>query len=181
MSGFDVDFTRLLSKLQKVSGAVQLAVEDTSAKAAEEILEKSIEFASGPMNPDWKAQQARTAKETTAKQGGKRVTKVFKNNFDYLWYQFVKTEGRADPPWPVSVNTDTFRRAHKSERIGRGIWRVYGDSDVANYFAHVHDGTMHMKGRPTIGKAVQEFKASRRIQEIGRDMMQKRLKEAGLI
>ncbi|WP_309479170.1 HK97-gp10 family putative phage morphogenesis protein [Brevibacillus agri] len=174
---FDVDYSRLLAKLQNVSHAVQQAVEDTSAKAAEEIHEKAIEYASGPMNPDWKARQARTARRSDVKNGGRRVVKVFKDNAEYLWYREVMREGRTDAPWPVSANTGTFRQAHKRERIGRGVWRVYGDSKTANYFAYVHNGTIHMKPRPTIGKAVQEFKQSRRVQEIGRVMLQKRLRE----
>jgi len=173
----DVDFSRLLSKIQRINSAVQLAVEDTSAKAAEEILEKAIEYASGPMNPDWKAKQARTAQRDSVKNGGKRVAKHFKNNADYLWYREVMHEGKADPPWPVSVNTGTFRRAHKSERIGKGVWRVYGDSKIARYFGYVHDGTIYLKPRPTIGKAVQEFRQSGRIKEIGRQMLRKRLQE----
>jgi len=173
----DVDFSRLLSKIQRINNAVQLAVEDTSAKAAEEILEKAIEYASGPMNPDWKAKQARTAQRDSVKNGGKRVDKHFKNNADYLWYREVMYEGKADPPWPVSVNTGTFRRAHKSERIGKGVWRVYGDSKIARYFAYVHDGTIRLKPRPTIRKAVQEFNQSSRIKEIGHQMLRKRLQE----
>ncbi|WP_429845340.1 hypothetical protein [Brevibacillus sp. FIR094] len=173
--GFDVDFSRLLAKMQQVNHAVQQAVEDTAAKAAEEIHEKAIEYASGPMNPDWKAQQARTAKRANVKNGGKRVTKVFKDNAEYMWYREVMQEGRGNAPWPVSVNTGTFRRAHKRERVSKGVWKVYGDSKVAKYFAWVHNGTIRMKPRPTIGKAVQEFNQSGRIQEIARTMIRKRL------
>ncbi|WP_103110702.1 hypothetical protein [Brevibacillus reuszeri] len=172
---FDVDFSGLLAKMQRVSQAVQQAVEDTSAKASEEIHEKAIEYASGPMNPDWKAQQARTAKRDNVRNGGKRVVKVFKDNAEYLWYREVMHEGKGDAPWPVSVNTGTFRRAHKRERVGKGVWRVYGDSKISRYFAYVHDGTIRMKGRPTIGKAVQEFNQSGRIKQIGRAMLQKRM------
>ncbi|MGW9128157.1 hypothetical protein ACWGPW_24600 [Paenibacillus chitinolyticus] len=172
---FDVDYSRLLAKMQRVSQAVQQAVEDTSAKAAEEIHEKAIEYASGPMNPDWKAKQARTAKRKNVRNSGKRVAKVFKNNAKYQWYREVMHEGKGDAPWPVSVNTNTFRSAHKRERVRRGVWRVYGDNKVANYFSNVHDGTIHMKGRPTIGKAVEEFNQSGRIKEIGRAMLQKRM------
>ncbi len=174
---FDVDFSGLLAKMSQISQAVQQAVEDTVAKAAEEVQEKAIEYASGPMNPDWKARQARTANRDSVKNGGKRVARVFKDNAQYLWYREVMHEGRAEPPWPVSVNTGTFRRAHKSERVGKGVWRVYGDSKVARYFGWVHDGTIHLKPRPTIAKAVQEFKQSGRIKEIVRDMLRKRLQE----
>lgn len=172
---FDVDFNGLLSKMQRISQAVQEAVEDTSAKAAEEIHEKAIEYASGPMNPDWKAKQARTANRDSVRQGGKRVALHFKDNAEYLWYREVMHEGKGTPPWPVSVNTGTFRRAHRRERIRKGVWRVFGDSKIARYFSYVHDGTIRMKGRPTIGKAVQEFNQTGRIKEIGRTMIKKRL------
>jgi hypothetical protein len=172
---FDVDFSGLLTKMQRVSQAVQQAVEDTAEKAAEEIHEKAIEYASGPMNPDWKAKQARTAKRDSVRNGGKRIAMHFKDNAEYLWYREVMHEGKSDPPWPVSVNTGTFRRAHRRERVKKGVWRVFGDSKIARYFSHVHDGTIRMKGRPTIGKAVQEFKQSGRIREIGRAMLRKNL------
>lgn len=171
----DVDFSGLLAKMQRVSQAVTQAVEDTSAKVSEEIHEKAIEYASGPMNPDWKAKQARTAKRGNVKNGGKRITHHFKDNAQYMWYREVMTEGRGNAPWPVSVNTGTYRRAHKRERIRKGVWRVYGDSKIARYFSWVHDGTVRMKGRPTIGKAVQEFNQSGRIKEIGRAMIKKHL------
>lgn len=178
----DADLSGLFDKLQRLSRAAQQTVEDTAEKAAEEIHEKAIEYASGPMNPEWKQRQARTAKLESASQRQRRkVVLHFKDDAQYQWYKEVMHEGRADPPWPVSVNTAHFLRAHKRERIGRGVWRVYGDSSVANYFGYVHDGTIHMKGRPTIGKAVQEFKESRRIREIGRDMLHKNLKNEGLV
>ncbi|MED1954880.1 hypothetical protein [Brevibacillus centrosporus] len=174
---FDVDFSGLITKMQKVSQAVKQAVEDTSEKASEEIHEKALEYASGPMNPDWKTKQARTAKRSDVKKGGKRISKVFKDNAEYMWYREVMHEGKADPPWPVSVNSGFYRNAHKRERVSMGVWRVYGDSKVANYFAHVHNGTIYMKPRPTIGKAVQEFNQSGRIKEISRTMLQKHLRK----
>lgn len=175
----EMDFSRFIQKAQRISQAITSAVEETSAKAAEEILEKAIEYASGPMNPEWKQRQARTAKLETAKQRPKRVTQRFKNDAEYQWYREVMHEGKQDAPWPVSVNTNHFRTAHKREKLGRGVWRVYGDSQVANYFKCVHNGTIYLKPRPTIGKAVQEFKESGRVREIAREKIRTKLREVG--
>lgn len=176
----DMDFSRFFQKVERIQQAVTASVEESSAKAAEEILEKAVEYASGPMNPEWKQRQARTAKMDSANQRPKRITKRFNNDAEYQWYREVVYEGKSDAPWPVSVNTGQFRRAHKSERIGRGVWRVYGDSQVANYFKWVHNGTINVKPRPTIGKAVQEFNGSGRIKEIAREKIRAKLREVGM-
>ena len=174
----DVDLSGLFGKINRLQQAVKESVEETAEKAAEEVLEKAIEYASGPMNPEWKRKMAQTAKSKKTRQQTKRkVVRKFDSDAEYRWYKEVMSEMQSSQPWPVSVNTGTFRRAHRAEKIGPGVWRVFGDSSIAKYFSYVHDGTVHMRGRPTIGKAVQEFKRSERIKEIGRVILHKKLSQ----
>ncbi|RFB35730.1 hypothetical protein [Brevibacillus sp. VP] len=174
-----VNGTRFLQRIKQLQSVMSNGVDEVAEHAAREIHEKAVEYASGPMNPEWKQQQARTSQRTAVRNTGKKKIKhTFTNDSEYKWYKEVMTEGK-NAPWPVSVNTGSFRRAHKVTRVRRGVWKVWGDSQVANYFAHVHNGTIRMRGRPTIGKAFQEFRESNRIIHVGKQVFQKKLRGMG--
>jgi hypothetical protein len=173
----DSNMSGFLRKMERAARAMEGAPDEIAQEVAYEIHDEAIKNASGPnymadFNKEVKADSRRKKKRLKRKYSD-LGSKTFA-------LPFFKYQSSGKLHYPVPVITGTFRRAHKVERVGLGVYRVFGDLNVANYFTNVHDGTSKMEGRPTIDDAAKKIIDSGKAINITRAIVKLRLREAGV-
>lgn len=118
----------VLRDLDMTSEQIDEAIDDIAKEVATEIQQKAIANVNGP-------------------HLGSKTNKRKK----------IKVQSFERQPYPVAVRTGSLKRSLKTpKKMGKARYKVYADTNIANYACYIHDGTSRMKARPFLDDAVDE-------------------------
>ena len=172
MSDFSYGFDDFQDMLDEVIRVMPKAADEIVKEVGLEILSEAQDNVSGPKNRNIMDKKKRT----------KRITKLGKKNLmagllalsagsSYGLSSGIAVKRGYSQPYPISVNTGQLRRSLKIKKIANGKYKVFADSEIANYAHWVHDGTSRMRPRPFLDDGVKSVINTGRYIEIANDIL----------